>query len=168
MVAERPSPARLCFGCGSENPHGLAMRFRLEDGRAIAEFTAPEHLQGFPGRVHGGGVATMLDEAMGWAVYGQGVLAMTARLTMRFRGSVPLGEPLTVSGWVTRDRGRFLELRSELRSQRGSLLAEAEGVFVRVSGRQAEELRLLYEASISSGATGRQTETMTSLQEGRP
>ena len=148
-MADRPSPARLCFGCGSENPHGLGLQFRQEDGRAVAQFTPSAHLQGYPGHVHGGGVATMLDEAMGWAVYGRGIWAMTARLTMRFRRLVPLGEPLTVSGWVTRDRGRFLELRSELRSRRGVLLAQAEGIFVRVGGRQAEELRRLYEASRS-------------------
>lgn len=148
-MAERPSPARLCFGCGSENPRGLGMRFRLEDGRAVTNFTPSAYLQGYPGRVHGGGVATMLDEAMGWAVYSQGIWAMTARLTMRFRRPVPLEAPLTVSGWVTRDRGRFLELRSELRSPQGSLLAEAEGIFVRVSGQRAEELRRLYEASVS-------------------
>jgi acyl-coenzyme A thioesterase PaaI-like protein len=146
-VAERPSPARLCFGCGSENPHGLGMHFRLEDGRAIAEFTPHEHLQGYPGRVHGGGVATMLDEAMGWAVYGLRAWAMTARFTMRFRQPVPLGEPVVVSGWVTRDRGRFLEVRAELRSASDAVLAEAEGVFMRVSGQRAEELRQLYEAS---------------------
>ncbi len=124
------------------------MRFRAENGRAVAEFTPPEFLQGFPGLVHGGGVATMLDEAMGWAAYGQGILAMTGRLTTRFRRSVPAGEPLVVSGWVTRDRGRFLELRSELRSEGGSLLADAEGVFVRVDGRKAEELRRRYEAAV--------------------
>ena len=148
-MAEQPSPARLCFGCGSDNPRGLGMRFRLEDGRAVAEFTPPEYLQGYPGHVHGGGIATMLDEAMGWAVYEQGIWAMTARFTMRFRDSVRLGEQVTVSGWVTRDRGRFLEMRSELRSPRGDLLAEAEGLFVRVSGERAEELRRLYEASVS-------------------
>ena len=67
-----------------------------------------------------------------------------------------------------RDRGRFLELGSELRSQDGSLLAQADGLFARVAGRQAEELRELYEAAVSEPATGRQTETMTSLQDGRP
>jgi acyl-coenzyme A thioesterase PaaI-like protein len=161
-VSEQPSPARLCFGCGSENPRGLGLRFRREDGRAVAEFTPPAHLQGYPGVVHGGGVVTMLDEAMGWAAYWQGLWAMTARLTTRFRRPVPLEEPLTVSGWVVRDRGRILTLRAELRSRAGRLLAEAEGTFVRVSDRQAEEMRRFYEA------TGRQTETMTSASEGRP
>ncbi len=61
------------------------MRFRLEDGRAVAEFTPPAYLQGYPDRVHGGAVATMLDEAMGWAVYGRGAWAMTARPSSRLK-----------------------------------------------------------------------------------
>ena len=168
-MAERPSPARQCFGCGSDNPHGLGMHFRIEDGRAVADFTPPAHLQGYPGHVHGGGVATMLDEAMGWAVYGSGAWAMTARFAMRFRQPVLAGEPLVVSGWVTRDRGRFLEVRAEARSRDGALLAEADGMFVRVRGEQAETLRRLYEAAADApGETGRQTDTITSLSDGRP
>jgi len=167
-VAELPSPARFCFGCGSENPHGLGLRFQLEAGRAVARFTPPAHLQGYPGFAHGGGVATILDEAMGWAAYWQGLWSMTARLSMRFRRSVPLGQPVTVNGWVTRDRGRFLELRAELRSAQGALLADAAGLFARVSGERAEELRRQYEAALSSEETGRQTETITSAQDGRP
>jgi acyl-coenzyme A thioesterase PaaI-like protein len=150
-MAERPDPARFCFGCGRENARGLGLQFRLEDGRAIAEFTPPEFLQGYPGFVHGGGVATILDEAMGWATYGRGVWAMTARFTMRFRRSVPLGQQVKVSGWVTRDRGRFLEVRGELRSRHGHLLAEADGLFARVEGEQAEELRRQYEAARPPG-----------------
>ena len=147
-MAELPNPSRFCFGCGTENPHGLQMQFRAEDGRAVASYTPPQHLQGYPGRAHGGCVATMLDEAMGWAVYGQGIWAVTVRITTRFRKPVRLGEPVTVRGWVTRDRGRFLELRGELRSSQDALLAEADGMFVRVSGEQAEEMRRFYEASL--------------------
>ena len=148
-MTEQLTPSRLCYGCGSENSHGLKMRFRLEDGRAIAEFTPPDYLQGYPGLVHGGGIATMLDEAMGWAVYEQGNWALTARFGMRFRAPVPLGEQLTVSGWVARDRGRFLEMRAELRSSAGVLLTEADGIFARVIGDRAEEMRRIYEASLA-------------------
>ncbi|MCH7511981.1 MAG: PaaI family thioesterase [Chloroflexi bacterium] len=148
-MTERPAPSRLCYGCGSENPQGLKMRFHLEEGRAIAEFTPPDYLQGYPGQLHGGSVATMLDEAMGWAVYEQGNWAVTARFGMRFRAPVPLGEQVIVSGWVFRDRGRFLEMRAELRSSKGALLAEADGIFARVTGEQAEEMRRSYEASLA-------------------
>lgn len=123
------------------------MHFRLEEGRAIAEFTIQSQFQGYPGRAHGGVVATMLDEAMSWAVYSVGAWSMTARMTARFRAAVPLGEPITATGWITRDRGRYLELRSELRDASNTLLAEADGLFVRVTGRVAEELRLQYEAA---------------------
>ncbi len=125
------------------------MHFRMENDKAIAEFTIPEYLQGFPGQAHGGAVATMLDEAMGWATYGQGIWTMTAKITVRFRDRVPLGEQLTVMAWVTRDRGRFVELTSELRDRGGTRLAHAEGLFARVQGKQAEALRRNYEAAMS-------------------
>ena len=139
--------ARLCYGCGRDNDRGLGLRFRVEDGRAVAEFTPEQFLQGFPGYMHGGGVATVLDEAMGWAAYAAGVWAMTAKFTMRFRRPVPLQQQVRVSGWLTRDRGRFLELRAEMRSRHGHLLAEADGVFVRLDGERAEEVRRQYEAA---------------------
>ncbi len=148
-MAEPRSLARLCFACGEDNRRGLGMRFEIEGDRAVAQFTVPDYLQGYPGQAHGGGVATMLDEAMGWAAYGRGNWAMTAKLSMRFRAKVPLGEPLTVSGWVTKERGRFLELRAEVRSQEGILLAEADGLFARIQGEQAEELREIYEALVA-------------------
>ena len=149
MNDDRPSAAKLCFACGEGNTRGLHMHFNVEGDRATAEYTIPDHFQGFPGQAHGGVVATMLDEAMGWAVYGQGILAMTAKFSVRFRDSVPLGEPLTVSGWVTRDRGRFIELQSDLRTAEGALLAKAEGLFARIRGKQEEDLRRNYEAATS-------------------
>ncbi|MCH8025985.1 MAG: PaaI family thioesterase [Chloroflexi bacterium] len=148
-MVEPRSLARLCFACGEDNPRGLGMRFELQGDRAVAQFTVPDYLQGYPGQAHGGGVATMLDEAMGWAAYGRGNWAMTAKLTMRFRAKVPLGELLTVSGWVTRERGRFLEVRAEVRSKEGRLLAEADGLFARIQGDQAEEMREIYEAWVA-------------------
>jgi acyl-coenzyme A thioesterase PaaI-like protein len=141
--------AKQCYGCGSDNERGLRLKFRQEDGRAVAEFTPEQFLQGFPGYMHGGGVATALDEAMGWAAYQVGLWAMTAKFTMRFRRPVPLRQQVKVSGWVTRDRGRFLEVRAEMRSRQGHLLAEADGVFVRLDGERADEVRKQYEAAQS-------------------
>ncbi|HEY8173034.1 MAG TPA: PaaI family thioesterase [Dehalococcoidia bacterium] len=127
----------------------MKLKFRQEDGRAVADFTPEQYLQGFPGYMHGGGVATVLDEAMGWAAYQVGLWAMTAKFTIRFRKPVPLRQQVRASGWVTRDRGRFLEVRAELRSRQGHLLAEADGVFVRLDGERAEAVRQQYEAAKS-------------------
>ena len=140
---ERRRAARYCFACGSDNPYGLGMQFRIEGGVAVADFTPAPHHQGYPGLVHGGVVATILDEAMGWAAYGGGDWSMTGRLRMRFRLPVPLGRPLRVEGRVTKVRKRFLEVRARLLMD-GRLLVEADGVFLRVDGQRAEELESLY------------------------
>ena len=141
--------ARWCYACGDLNPRGLQLRFRMEGDWAVADFVAGREHQGYPGYVHGGLVSTLLDEAMGWAAYQVGLWAMTAKFTIRFRRPVPLRQQARVGGWVTRDRGRFLEVRAELRSRQGHLLAEADGVFVRLDGERAEEVRKQYEAAQS-------------------
>jgi len=147
---ERQSAARGCFGCGDLNPKGLALSFRIEDGVAVADFDPEPHHQGYPGVMHGGLVATILDEAMGWAVYGQGIWAMTARMQVRFRRSVPLAQRLRVSARVTNRRQRLVEVRAELRDGSGSLLAEGEGAFLRVSPEKGKELEKIYRAAATS------------------
>jgi acyl-coenzyme A thioesterase PaaI-like protein len=137
-VSEAPDFARWCYACGDLNPIGLHLHFRYEDEWAIASFTASREHQGYPGFVHGGVVTALLDEAMGWATYGRGVWAVTGKIETRFRGAVPTGQALEVRGRIKRDRGRSLEMEAELRSPNGSVLAEADAVFFKVRGPQAQ------------------------------
>ncbi|HXH22282.1 MAG TPA: PaaI family thioesterase [Dehalococcoidia bacterium] len=134
------SLARWCYACGDLNPIGLHLEFRVEDDWAVASFVASREHQGYPGFVHGGVVSALLDEAMGWATYGRGVWAVTGRMSTRFRGAVPVGEPLEVRGRIKRDRGRTLEVMAELRDHSGALLAAAEGLFFRLQGEQARRM----------------------------
>jgi uncharacterized protein (TIGR00369 family) len=147
---ERRRARRGCFGCGDLNPNGLKLAFRLEGGVAVAEFDPDPQHQGYPGLMHGGLVATILDEAMGWAIYGRGIWAMTARMQVRFRRSVPLDRRLRVSAHVTNQRQRLLQARAELRDEGGTLLAEGEGAFLRVTPEQGRELEELYHADEAS------------------
>ena len=136
--------ARYCFGCGDLNPKGLRLSFRLEEGRVVAEFSPhPEH-QGWPGVAHGGLVATLLDEAMGWALAALGIWAVTGKVEFRLRRPVPLGQPLLVSGRLLRDRGKALLVRGEITAREGGLLAEAQGLFLRVPKGRERELKALY------------------------
>lgn len=143
---DRQRLARYCFGCGSINPQGLKLTFRAAGGAVTAQFTPQPQHQGFPGVMHGGLVATLLDEAMGWALVVSGVWAVTAKMETRFRRPVPLGEPLTVTAQVAKDRGRLLVVRGELRSHDGQLLAQGEGLFMRVPPQQERELQEIYRA----------------------
>ncbi|MPZ50330.1 MAG: PaaI family thioesterase [Dehalococcoidia bacterium] len=138
---DRTDLARWCYACGDLNPIGLHLHFRLEDGWAIATFTAQREHQGYPGYVHGGLVTCLLDEAMGWATYGAGIWALTGKLELRFRDAVPTGEPLEVRARIARDRGRTLDLVAELRDSSGKLVAEATGLLFRATGEQAERIK---------------------------
>jgi uncharacterized protein (TIGR00369 family) len=143
MSDERSGRGVLCFACGEQNDRGLHMAFRREGARAVCEYTPCDYQQGYPGRMHGGLVATLLDEAMGWAVYGARQWGATARLSVRFRRPVTLDQKLRIDAWITHNRSRLIELRSEVRDEHGTLLAEADGTFMKLDERTGEEMNRL-------------------------
>jgi acyl-coenzyme A thioesterase PaaI-like protein len=141
---EKERLARYCFGCGSLNPQGLHLDFKMEEGEVKAVFTPQQEHQGFPGYMHGGLVTTLMDEAMGWCTVFQQIWAVTARMNVRFREPVPLFQPATVSARIDKDRRRWVTVKAEVRSQEGEILAEAEGIFMRVSGERQRQLDEIY------------------------
>ena len=58
---------KSCFVCGQENPHGLHLKCRVDDGQVILEYTTQERDLGWRSIVHGGIVMTLMDEVMTWA-----------------------------------------------------------------------------------------------------
>jgi len=125
--------SRHCFACGVENSQGLRLAFyELSPDEVEAEYTIPEHFQGYPGVAHGGIVATMLDETLGRAtMLGEGDHFMvTAKLTIHYRQPVPIGQPIRLVGRVTRRRGRVATAEGELRLADGTLAAQAEAMLV--------------------------------------
>jgi acyl-coenzyme A thioesterase PaaI-like protein len=143
-VADEMTARRYCFGCGDLNAAGLKLDFHFEGSEAVAELVPQERHQGYPGIMHGGVIAAALDEAMGWAMYGAGVWAVTGKMEVKFRQPLRLHQKATVSGEVIRNRGRWLELRGEIRSEEGKLIAESYALFMRVPEERARELEEIY------------------------
>jgi uncharacterized protein (TIGR00369 family) len=97
--------SRTCFMCGRENSHGLKMVWynNLEANRVEATITIPEQFNGYPGIVHGGIVAAILDETSGRAVMLDGNfenLFVTLRLNVTYRKPTPTNTPLKAIGWL--------------------------------------------------------------------
>ncbi len=119
-----------CYICGSENPAGLGVVFRLDGDRVKPEVTLTERQQGPPGHAHGGCLAAVLDEAMGAAVWCAGHPVVAARLEVDFRKAVPLGASCTVIAWVTSVKGRKIWAQAEVRAASGALATQARGLYI--------------------------------------
>ena len=78
-----------CFACGSNNGAGLRLKFhKQEDGSVLGYFFSDPRFEGYPGMVHGGIIATLLDSAMTHCLLRNGVPALTGRLSIRY--SLPI------------------------------------------------------------------------------
>ena len=125
-----------CFGCGPANPIGLQLEFLLaEDGAAVCLTTVSERFDGHPGSLHGGIIATLLDEAMSKAVRARGLTAMTGRMEIDYLRPVPSGARLRMEGRVIRGEGRKHWTEARILNARGTVLAEGKGLFIEVRPR---------------------------------
>jgi len=128
--------SRSCYVCGRENPVSLRMTFFLQDnGDVTSEIVVPEAYAGYPGMVHGGNIAAMLDETAGRATTGNepNRFAVTSQLTVKYRQPVSTNQLLRVTGRLIKKRGKVSQAYGEIRDQDGNLLAEAEGLFVEIA-----------------------------------
>ena len=89
-----------CFGCGPLNEDGLRLKFEPGQEGSVAEYTMPDRFQSWSGMAHGGVVALMLDEAVGWAAWHSGHPGVTGRLQVSFRRPLKLGERVRIVGRV--------------------------------------------------------------------
>ena len=122
-----------CFGCGPANPTGLRLEFlAAEDGSVVSLATVPEAFDGHPGYLHGGIIATLLDEAMSKAVRALGLTAMTRQMEIDYRRPVPSGAPLRLEGRIIRGEGRKHWTEARILNAKGIVLAEAKGLFIEV------------------------------------
>ncbi len=121
-----------CFVCGARNPIGLHLHFRNEGDLIVAEFTGDSRHQGFPGVVHGGILASLLDEAMGRVSVLEKRWVMTARLELRYRAPARLGVPLRVAARATDSRPRLVRVRGWVSpvAEPDTVICEAEGAFL--------------------------------------
>lgn len=122
-----------CFGCGPANPVGLHLDFFLAEDRSVVCFPAVSTgFEGHVGYLHGGIIATLLDETMSKSVRARGFVAMTRHMEVEFLKPVPSGAPLRIEGRVTHHQGRKHWSEARILNQRGTVLAQGKGLFVEI------------------------------------
>jgi acyl-coenzyme A thioesterase PaaI-like protein len=140
--------SRHCFVCGLENPVGLHLHiYEVEPGVIETTYTAPEHFQGYPGVLHGGIVATLLDEIAGRVHMGSDPLRprfmFTAKMEVKYRKNVPIGRLLRIVGKAGKSRGRMAEGWAGIYDdETGELLAEGSATLINVPDAKIDKSRL--------------------------
>jgi uncharacterized protein (TIGR00369 family) len=130
----KPNPANHCFGCGGANARGMQLTFEQDDDakRIRGRFRISADYQGGVGFVHGGIVATLLDEVMAKVSRFREDHAMTAELTVEYLKPVPVDGDLVIEGWEVERNGRSLRREGEIRDASGTILARGRGRFVQI------------------------------------
>ncbi len=130
-VRERTGAAyRRCFGCGTDNPIGLQLRFERADGGARATFRPRPEYQGWDNMLHGGIILTMLDETLAYAAIFEAGPAVTAEINARIRRPGPMDQAYSLFGQVTKRRLGLIATHATITDEAGNLIAEADGKFM--------------------------------------
>lgn len=136
-----PKPDNSCFVCGGANTRGMHLTFEQDDAakRIRGAFRLPNEYQGGAGFVHGGIIATLLDEVMAKVSRFAQDHAVTAKLNIEYLRPVPVDADLIVEGWELERNGRDRLRQGEIRSASGVVLARGHGHFVEIGRERFQE-----------------------------
>lgn len=120
-----------CFVCGENNPSGLNLKFSIHDGKVVTEFIPRKIHQGYKDIIHGGLISTVLDEAMVKAALMQGLPAVTAEFTVRFKNRLMAGEKVIVEAEIVKMNKKIIETSAIMKKSDNTLIAEGHAKLLR-------------------------------------
>jgi len=134
-VLKKQYTSRYCFVCGEENEYGVRARFyELDNGEVAGIFNAPMEHSGYPGRMHGGVISAIIDEAIGRAILisEPDAFAVTMELTTKFKKPVPVCKELKVIGRLTSVNGRVFEGTGEILLENGEVAVTGSAKYLKI------------------------------------
>jgi uncharacterized protein (TIGR00369 family) len=120
-----------CFVCGEKNPSGLHLKFVLHDGKVQTEFLPGKIFQGYKNIVHGGIIAAVIDEAMVKTAIMQGMPAVTAEITIRFKNPLMAGEKAIIEAQIIKTNRKIIETSATIRKPDNTPIAEGHAKLLR-------------------------------------
>jgi uncharacterized protein (TIGR00369 family) len=135
VTGKQPS-SKMCVVCGTKNELGLHAHFyELENKEMLAVFTPKAEHQSYPGRMHGGMLTAILDEAIGRAIsmyYESMVWGVTLEFNIKFKKPVPLDSEIRVRCRITENEGRIFKGSGEVLLADGRVAVEGAGVYMKL------------------------------------
>lgn len=135
-VTRKQPNSKMCFICGMKNAFGVqAFFYELDNDDLVSVFTPREEHQSYPGRMHGGIAAAILDETIGRAImvrYDEAVWGVTLEFTSRYKQPIPLNQELRARSRITKESSRAFEGSGEILLSDGSVAVEGFGKYLKM------------------------------------
>ena len=133
MAREPLEDDRMCFCCGERNPIGLKLSFTTTpEGRLRTLWRPKQEHVGFKNLIHGGLVATVLDEVMARGILDHGIPGVTATMETKLLLPLRWGRDYRFEAWIVRERSRTVETEAEaVDVESGERAARGKATFVR-------------------------------------
>jgi len=136
-VLKKQHISKMCFVCGKMNDFGLHANFYETDTNELVALIKPsDQHQGYPGRMHGGIAATILDETIARSICNgknEQIWSVTLELKTRFRKPIPLGQELKIVARITSEGNRSFEGTGEIVLPNGEIAVSAEGKYMKLN-----------------------------------
>ena len=133
-ITKKQTNSCNCFVCGRDNKGGLfASFYETKDKEVVSVMKSSLFHQSYPEHTHGGIICAILDETAGRAMWidEPGVLAVTSRISVKYRRPVPLEEDFLAVGKVVGNTPIGFVAVGKIYDKKGNLLAESEGTYIK-------------------------------------
>ena len=135
VTGKQPN-SKMCFVCGLKNKFGLnASFYETDKNELIALFKPCQEHQGYPGRLHGGIAAAILDETIGRTITtgkDNEIWGVTLEFNIKYKKPIPLDEEIKVVAKLTYEDKRLFRGTGKIMLSNGDVAATAEGKYLRL------------------------------------
>lgn len=125
--------SNYCFACGDKNSIGFQLKIIETENGVKSEFLPKKEYEGYQNIIHGGIVATLLDEMIAWACRKKGYNAVTAELQVRYKKPMVLNKKYFAYGRIVKIHHRLIIGESEVFDEEKILIAYAQAKMYLIS-----------------------------------
>ena len=142
-----------CFGCSTKNEHGLKLKVLLSDNGCVSYTKVSEEFCGFDGIVHGGIIATLLDEIAAWTlVVHIKKLCVTQEAKIKYFKPVFVNKTIMVEGQIKELNDRSVKTIAYVKNLDGTILAQSESTWIvpelqmlaKLTGKDVDAIKEMY------------------------
>ena len=118
---------KTCFGCGPENEFGLKIKLTFDEsvGEVVGDYKIPDKFCSANGLIHGGIIATILDESQGLLCQCLGYPVMTKKLEVEYKKFITKDNTANIRAWLSNVDKRNLETQCIINNENNELIASS-------------------------------------------